>query len=258
MVSCRGWVCVWLVCVGAGPAEPGSPAQRVWEQGQQALAAGRVDEAIACYRRSLTLDPGLARNHLSLAAAYLGQGQDGEAAPHLARYVAAQPDHLVARAHYAELLLRLNRPRAARAQFERFAADVQEREDLAGQHLVHCHSRLMEIAEGSGDDYGEHLHRGIGLYLLACRRAALPDPEGELGVEGLLCKAAAELTLARLRQPDEARPCWYLYLVWSRLAQQHPARRWLHAACERAPFTVLTPCELRGLQLAVRRYDARP
>src|SRR5437763_1610826 len=92
--------------------------------------------------------------------------------------------------------------------------------------------------------------RGIGLYLLARQRAALPDSEGELSCEGLLCKAAGELTLARLRRPDEARPCWYLYEVWSELAQRQPALRWLRAAEEAAPAGGLTPAEQRGLQRA--------
>ena len=56
------------------------------------------------------------------------------------------------------------------AQFERFVADIQDNQDLAGQHLVHCHSRLMEIARAAEDAYSEHLNRGIGLYLVAVQR----------------------------------------------------------------------------------------
>jgi hypothetical protein len=162
------------------------------------------------------------------------------------------------RCRYADLLLEHKQVKEARHEMELFVRDAQDMGDVALKHLIHTHSRLMDLAQEEQDEYAEHLHRGVGLWLLARQRAALPDPDGELSCEGLLCKAAGELAMARRLRPDEARPCWYLYLVWSRLAQQHPARRWLHAACERAPFTVLTPCELRGLQLAVRRYDARP
>src|SRR5262249_10496521 len=147
----------------------------------------------------------------SLAAAHLGEGRDGEAAEHLAAYVRAEPGHVTVRGHYAELLLRLGRPEAAREQFERLVADCQEDDGLAEVHLIPGHSRLMEIAEAHEDEYGEHLHRGIGLYLLARRRAALAGVPGGPSPEALLCKAAGELTLARLRRPDEARPCWYLY-----------------------------------------------
>ncbi len=251
--SRRASVCLLglLLLSAAEPAEVPTPALVLWQEGQKAMSEGRTDEAINCYRRSLEADPKLARNHLSLAAAFLARGEDERAAPFLERYVKAQPDHLVVRAHYAELLLRLKRPDEARAEFERFIADAQDDEALARQHLVHCHSRLMEIAEGADDDYGEHLHRGIGLYLLACQSADL-EADGRLSVEGTLFKAIAELTLARLARPEEARPCWYLYAAWSRLAQQQPAARWLRTAEAAAPLSDLTPSERRRLQLACR------
>ncbi len=257
MFGCRIWPWVGLVCLAQSPLPveapaPGAAALQAWQEGQRAMAAGRNDEAIACYEHSLQLDPTLARNHLSLAAAFLAQGQDERAAPHLADYLEAQPDHLVIRAHYAELLLRLERRGDARKQFERFIAEVQDHEVLARQHLVHCHSRLMEIAEGEEDEYTEHLHRGIGLYLLARQLARQGDTEGE-AAEGLLCKAAGELTVARLRRPDEARPYWYLYAVWSELAQQQPASRCLRAAEAAASLSYLTPAEQRDLYLACRQ-----
>jgi tetratricopeptide (TPR) repeat protein len=258
MVLCPSWAWVVCLCLAQAPLpaaslESGPAALRAWEDGQRAMMAGRTEKAIECYEQSLRLDPALARNHLSLAAAFLARGQDEQAAPHLAVYVEAQPDHLVVRAHYAELLLRLERRGEARVQFERFVAEVQDHETLARQHLVHCHSRLMEIAEGEEDEYAEHLHRGIGLYLLGCQRARLGESEGTLTAEGLLCKAAGELTMARLRRPDEARPWWYLYAVWAELAQQQPAARCLRAAAAAAPLSYLTPSEQRDLYLACRR-----
>jgi hypothetical protein len=121
--------------------------------------------------------------------------------------------------------------------------------------LVDCQSKLIEIAVAEKDEYREHLHRGIGLYFLA-RQAG---DDGTVTHEGLLCQAAGELGAARLECPDEARPCWYLHLVWQELGQQHPAMRWLRAAEEAAPFTHLTPYEKRSLDLACRflRTDAR-
>ena len=62
-----------------------------------------------------------------------------------------------------------------------------------------------------------------------------------------------ELALARLVRPDEARPCWYLYEVWSSLAQRQPAQRWLREADNWAPFSFLTPTEYRELQLTRQR-----
>jgi tetratricopeptide (TPR) repeat protein len=239
----------------APPAVP-SPAVGLWEHGQDAMRDGRIDDAIRCYYQSLRLDPTLDRNYLSLAAAHVSRGEEAESVRWLARYVEARPDHYVIRLHYAELLLRLGNLPEGRAQIERFIADVQDREELAATHLLDCHTKLMEIAGAGDDEYGEHLHRGIGLYLLACQRAQLPDTEEGPSTEALLCKAAAELGLARLRRPAEARPCWYLHVVWSQLAQHHPAARWLRAAEAAAPFSYLTPAEARGLRHACQQLDA--
>jgi len=186
------------------------------------------------------------------APAAKGQGQGTED-----KGRRTNPEVLLMRCRYADLLLEQKQLKEARQEMELFVRDAQEMGDAALKHLIHTHSRLMELAQAEEDEYGEHLHRGIGLCLLARQRAALPEPDGELSCEGLLCKAAGELAVARRLRPDDARPCWYLYLVWSRLAQQQPARRWLAAAAERAPFGALTPGEQRGLQLALRRHDAR-
>jgi tetratricopeptide (TPR) repeat protein len=237
-------------------AEPklSSPGLPEWQKGQQALLEGQTEQAIAAFQQSLKQDPDLVRNHLSLAAAYLAQGQEEKAAEQLEHYLNKQPDHYVVRGEYAELLLRLGRLEAAREQFERFEADIQDHETLARQHLVHCHSRLVEIAQRLEDDYAVHLHRGIALYWLARRRAELTDAGDELSSEGLLCQSASEFVLARRERPDEARPCWYLHEVWSQLAQCQPATRWLRAADEAAPFSYLTPAEQRRLHLACRRH----
>ena len=108
----------------------------------------------------------------------------------------------------------------------------------------------MEIGERQGNDYDEHLHRGIGLFLLARKRAQRGDEPSRRLAEGLFCKAAAELTLARLSRPEQARPCWYLYGVWTSLAQRQPALRWLRAAERSGPMNDLTPVEQRDLHLA--------
>jgi tetratricopeptide (TPR) repeat protein len=259
------WLCLCVLCVSSpwlvppASADDAAAAQArlLWARGQEAMRQGKPDEAIKYYEASLAADAGQKRAHLSLAAACVECGDEAGAERHLAQYVAAFPGHHVARLHHAELLLRLQRPKEARAQFERFVADAQDEPELAAKHLVHCHSRLMEIAEADGDEYAEHLHRGIGLYLLACERAGLPDPEdGDLSVESVLCKAAGELTMARLARRGEARPCWYLYAVWSRLAQRQPALRHLREADAAAPFSYLTPAEQRDLELACLNRDA--
>ena len=257
-------LCLLLVaagCASLGAIEPGpepvkepiaalSPARRVWEQGQIAMRRGQPDKAIACYEQSLELDPQFSQAHLSLAAAHLEIGADEAACPHLGRYVEARPDQVSVRGHYAELLYRLKHRGEARCQFDRFIALAQEQGGPAAKNLLHSHSRLMEIAEQEEDAYAEHLHRGIGLLLLARARAELSDESTDPTSESLLCKAAGELTLARQEDPEEARAGWYLYQVWSALDQRALAARWLRDAQEAAPFHYLTPSERCSLQLA--------
>jgi len=239
-----------------GTAEPARLAIEAWQQGQEQLLRGNTEAAIACYQSSLALDPGLVRNHLSLAAAYLEKGDTQAARVPLAKYVAAQPDQLGVRAQYAELLVRLGRLGEARHEFERVIERAQEQGSGGTQQMIHCHRRLMDIAQATENVYGEHLHRGIGLYLLAMLRAELPDPGGDLPVEGLLCKAAAELTFARRNRPDEARPNLYLYEIWSHLSQRQPALRCLRAAELAYPFSYLSPAEQRRLQWACRETSS--
>jgi tetratricopeptide (TPR) repeat protein len=246
------WTFCALFFIGSAVAAgPVTPAMKLWQQGQTLMAAGNSAEAIAYFQQSLKADPDLARNHLSLAAAYADQGRDELALIHMDRYVRMQPDHYEARLHYADMLLRSQQETAARVQYEMFIADVQDREGLADEHLVHCHSRLMEIYEAAEDEYGEHLNRGLGLFHLARRRAAVDDPDDELPVEGLLFRAAGELMAAWKCRPDEARPCWYLSEVWSRLGQRQPADKWLRRAEAAALLSHLTPSETRGLHLAL-------
>jgi len=71
--------------------------------------------------------------------------------------------------------------------------------------MIHVYRRLMEIAEEGNDEYGVHLYRGNWpLPPLAASGATGAASEQELPVEGLLCKAAAELTLAHDERPQEA------------------------------------------------------
>ena len=256
----RGWLGVWLICFGCHwlpplEIETQSTARQNWEKGQMAMRRGAIEEAIWCYKQGLAADPKFTPNHLSLAAAYLQQNSPETACAHLALYVEANPDQLLNRARYAELLLKLHRLSEARTQFEQLVYNAPSQSDCANPDLIHCHGRLMEIAAESDDRYHEHLHRGIGLFLLARMRATLPASEEDLPPESLLCKAAAELTVAHIQRPEEARPCWYLYEVWSRLGQRQPALRRLREAEAAAPFSHLSPTERCTLLLAYERYQ---
>jgi tetratricopeptide (TPR) repeat protein len=261
MARRSGWLCIWLVSLGChslplADDEHAALAGRLWEQGQTAMSSGQFEDAIRLYEQSLVVDPTLSRSHLSLAAAYLEKNESDRASSHLGEYIQAHPEQLEVRSRYAELQLRLGRVREARQLFDSLIADGQEQGDRASDSLVTCHGRLAELAEQAHDDYGAHLNRGIGLFRLAGARSTLPDPDGELPAESLLCKAAAELTLAHVDYPDRARPCWYLYRVWRQLGQRQPALCRLRQAEAAAPFSFLTPAEQRGLELAAASLRA--
>src|SRR5207244_253735 len=99
------------------------------------------------------------------------------------------PDHAKARYYFAELLWKLGKHRQARPQFECAVAQLQQETKTDIRHLIHCHGRLLQLAEDEGDKFQAHLNRGIGLYWLARGRALVGDPDGDLPAEGLLCKA---------------------------------------------------------------------
>ena len=255
------WCC--LLWAGSSPlpgraGDAAVPAQQLWEQGQQALRRGQVDDAIRFYEQSLSADPAFQRSHLNIAAAYLEKNDEAAACHHLGKYLDAYPENLAAQTRYAELLAGLHRFKDAGGAYEAVIAAMQDLPGPVEQGLVTPHTRLVEIAEASADAYGEHLHRGIALWLLARRRAVMADPENDLPAESLLCKAAAELTLASLEQPREARPCLYLYQVWSHLGQQQPALCRLRQAEDAAPFSYLTPAEQRTLHLACQAHRDEP
>jgi predicted Zn-dependent protease len=177
------------------------------------------------------------------AARQLDAGNNAAALPFLSEYVTAHPEHVTIRAHLAELLLKLDRTGEAREQLERYVADAQEQGDPAVRHLVHCHTRLMELAKRRGDGYEEQLHRGIGLYRLAEQLQAQPDGADDPNVEKTLFKAIDALKQAAKARPDEPRPQWYLHECWSSLGQSQPARQSLRRARRLAMLGGLTPNE---------------
>jgi len=217
--------------------------------GQEAMRAGEPDLAIAYYREGIAQKEPEPRNYLSIAAAYIAKGDEVEASLALAHFVEENPEHRNARFYYAELMRRLGKNRESQSQFERTIADLQQEPKCDFSQLAHCHGRLLELAESQEDEYQIHLQRGIGLYCLAQCNVPGAEEKTELSCEGLLCKAAGELSLAHALRPQEARPSWYLYSVWRRLAQDLQAQGYLREAQEAAPFSLLTPAELRSLQL---------
>ncbi len=246
-----------LVCLADSQADSPS-ADLFWKKGLVALETGNPQIAIHFFRRSLELDPDSAKAHLSMAAAFLSQGSDSIAAIHLKICLELEPGNVIIRQNYADLLLRMDQIEEARHQFLIFVKDTQQFGEQANRHLIHAHSRLMSIAEKMGDAYEEHLNRGIGLYLLArekTKKGEQTEPNDQ-NLESLLFRAAGELTTAHLMNNDKVRPCWYLYLVWDKLACSQPAQRWYRITAQDATLEHLTPREFQELHLAKKFSDS--
>jgi tetratricopeptide (TPR) repeat protein len=251
----------WLIFLGwqtlaawyseAGGVTQDLSALDLWSKGQSAMQRGEPDAAILFYRKSLAADPGLTRNYLSLAVAFLEKGEDSAACEFLSHFLTFHPTHLTARAQLAELLLRQDRVIEARAHFLHYLKEAQDQGENWLKQRIQVHSRLLELAERAEDAFEEHLHRGIGFFLLAQRQEVLGEGQGGLTTQGLLCKAAGELTAARRLRENEAQPWWYLHRVWRQLGQPRQAQRCLKQAGAWASFSFLTPAERQSLHLAL-------
>lgn len=159
---------------------------------------------------------------LTLAAEALQRGDRASAAAHLEAYVRDHPGQLMFRAQLAELLVALGRDDAARFHFERFAADARRSTGRAKDHLVHAHTRLMEVAQRGGDRFGESFHRGAGLLLLVGEQDA--DPKRDEGFcEQMLCKSLKALAEARELRPHDPRVRVWLAEAYDRTGNRRAA-----------------------------------
>ncbi len=160
---------------------------------------------------------------LTLAAERLEAGDRSAACVYLEAYVHAHPDQLMFRAHLAELLLQLDRPAEARRHFERFVADARNATGTPRTHLVHCHTRLMEIGQRAGDRFAEVYHRGAGLLLLLKEQDKDPAARDDELCEEVLCRAMAALVEAKELRPADARVRLYLADVYDRAGNRRAA-----------------------------------
>jgi tetratricopeptide (TPR) repeat protein len=182
---------------------------------------------------------------LKKAAASLDASDPQSAATYLREYLHQHPTHAAIRLHLAEVLEQLGQKAEATTAFEEYIADAQQQGPPADRHLVRAHTRLVELATASGNTYAYHLHRGIGLLVLAGETEQ--DAVTDATTQRLVCRSIRELEMARKIRPDDARPHWYLHLAWSRLGQSQPALTHLARARDSAPFSNLTSAEFSAL-----------
>jgi len=176
---------------------------------------------------------------LTLAAESLARGEESAAAGHFESYVRKNPDQVMFRAHLADLLFKLHRIQDAKVHYERFIADAQEMTSAPKAHLVHCHTKLMEIAQLVDDPFGEVFHRGVGLILLT-REEAVDDETRE----EMLCKAIKTLREAAEIRPSDPRVQVYLAEAYERAVNSRAAECCRTAASNFAIPGNLTPSEV--------------
>lgn len=187
---------------------------------------------------AVELDP------LTLAADCLARGDEPAAANHFEAYVCRNPDQLMFRVHLADLLFKIHRADDARHHYERFIADAQDSTGTPQSRLVHCHTRLMEIAQEADDRFAELFHRGVGLAILT--RQESDDPETR---EEILCKAITTLVEAKNLRPSDPRVCVYLAEAHERAGNRRAADAARAAARNKLTPQGLTSNELRQLEL---------
>jgi predicted Zn-dependent protease len=192
------------------------------------------------------------RDPLAMAAECLERGDRAGAANHLEAYVRLHPDQLLFRAQLAELFLRVGRDDAAKAHYERFAADAQSATGPVRNHLVNAHTRLMEIAQRADDRFAEVFHRGVGLLLLAREQEKLADRDAGFGEE-MLCKAIKALAEAKELKPDDPRVRAYLAQAYDRAGNRRAADAERAAAKGALVPGQLTPTERKQVLLGEPR-----
>lgn len=243
----RRWALVGVVAFGGCESLKTAPAPPPALPSPATItAAPAVVQAAATVPRSAPppeREQDLPPDPLSLAADCLSRGDHASAAPHLEAHVRGHPEQVMFRVQLAELYLRLGRDDAAKVHFERFAAEARRTTGPAKKLVVDSHTRLMEIAQRDGDRFGEELHRGVGLLLLAGEQAALPECDAGF-CEEVLCKALKALRAAKEMAPDDPEVRYWLAGAYDRTGNPRAAD------AERAVVrTAVTPSGL-GPELA--------
>jgi hypothetical protein len=236
----------WLVCLICAGCQSFGPGDAIALPG---AAAGLVRILPKALRPPVVADDPL----LPQASQALERGDHTQACEFLRRYAERHPESKHARAFYAEVLAKLGKTAEARIEFEQAVARLQEDKTVDLALIVHCHGRLLDLADTDGDDYQVRLHRGLGLYWLAQQKRRPDEPDAAAPTEAILCKAAMELTIAHALVPEEARPTWYLYLTWRQLGQSMPAAKRLRETQTASAFSYLTPSERAELLLRSSR-----
>lgn len=194
-------------------------------------------------------------DHLRFAAEHLDRADVMGALPHLKAHLRQQPDAVMVRAYLRELLMKTGNLPESKLHFEQFTREAAEASAAAKKHLVHVHTRLMELAGQSDDTFGEQLHRGIGLVLLVKQWRDDGEPADAALTERTLVQAAKALKNADAERPGDARVWLYLAEAWTELDQPSSARGAIRKTLECQPEWALNPHEFNLLRCRADRFS---
>ena len=195
-------------------------------------------------------------NSLDSAADCLERGDKIGAIPHLKNYLEHYPHALMLRAQLAELYLQQAQNGDAEVEYQRFICDAQSNDGQAYRHMVHCRTRLMELAELEGNDQAMARHQGIGLWLLVQRWQSDPERYDPIMAEQTLDRALDSLRQAATLDPSDATVHVYLAFVLSDLKQPEAARNAWRSAQEQRPDPRLTAWERGVLRHELAKLEA--
>lgn len=232
--------------------QPGNPVPTPFRMAQPTVMLSPSEDAASAAPGST--EPrtmAQARTLLLKATACLEANDLVGASSILQRYLLAFPDAVLVRLQLAELFFKMARYDESQQQFKAALAEVIDPE-LPRHCRLHGHSRLVDIAAHQKDRFGEELHRGIGLMLLAELRMQEGATSQGVCAQELLGKARAALQKAKKLSSCDARPPLYLVSVWQEMQQEGNARRELTLAQLLSHITRLTAFEqMRLAQLGL-------
>jgi tetratricopeptide (TPR) repeat protein len=143
--ACLRGVCLCLVALSAfGQSSAGSATERYAEEGQSALAAGRLGEAEKTYEKLRDLEPGIAEVHANLGMIYFQEGRFDQAVPTLRQALKLKPSLTRTESLLAVSLSELGRYNDALPGLERGfhrAADPEIKR-MCGLHLQRAYTGL--------------------------------------------------------------------------------------------------------------------
>jgi protein O-GlcNAc transferase len=196
-------------------AKSGSLAQAHYDSGLLSAARGRLDEAVAAFRRAIGIKPDFAEAHYYLGNALLRQGKSEEAIAACRRTIGIKPEF--AEAHYNLGIAlaaqgRLDEAVAAYRQAIRIKSDYAEAHSNLGNALFGlgtCDEAIAAYRQaiGSKPDYAEgHYNFGIALAAQGRLDEAVAAYRQAIGIKPHFAEAYSNLGNALWRQgnSDEA------------------------------------------------------